>query len=145
VGPDQNSLAYVRQQSDECPEHRTPGERRLHDMTIFTIDQDNNITAFASAAEARSKAETERFRSAKDLAKLAPNWPATRLVEIWNSLPGVSRAHRFRSRTSDSPTATLLRLSRQANKSVCVEGRSGLLQPGREVFTKSLRPMQNQT
>jgi hypothetical protein len=26
-----------------------------------------------------------------------------------------------------------------------VEGRSGLLQPGREVFTKSLRPMQNQT
>jgi hypothetical protein len=26
----------------------TPGERRLHDMTIFTIDQENNITAFAS-------------------------------------------------------------------------------------------------
>jgi hypothetical protein len=67
-------------------------------MTIFTIDQDNNITAFASAAEARSKAETERFRSAKDLAKLAANWPATRLIEIWNSLPGVSPVRKFTSR-----------------------------------------------
>jgi hypothetical protein len=67
-------------------------------MTIFTIDPDNNITAFASAAEARSKAETERFRSAKDLAKLAANWPATRLIEIWNSLPGVSPVRKFTSR-----------------------------------------------
>jgi hypothetical protein len=79
VGPDQNSLAYVRQQSDECPEHRTPGERRLHDMTIFTIDPDNNITAFASAAEARSKAETEplpkRQRSGKAGCELAGHPP----------------------------------------------------------------------
>jgi hypothetical protein len=67
-------------------------------LTIFTIDQDNNITVFASAAEARSKAETERFRSAKDLAKLAANWPATRLIEIWNSLPGVSPVRKFTSR-----------------------------------------------
>lgn len=67
-------------------------------MTIFTIDQDNNITAFASVAEAKSNAETERFRSAKDLAKLAANWSATRLMEIWNSLPGVSPVRKFTSR-----------------------------------------------
>jgi hypothetical protein len=67
-------------------------------VTIFTIDHDNNITAFASAAEAKSNAETERFRSAKDLAKLAANWQATRLIEIWNSLPGVSRVRKFTSR-----------------------------------------------
>jgi hypothetical protein len=30
-------------------------------MTIFTIDQDNNITAFASAVEAKSNPESERF------------------------------------------------------------------------------------
>jgi hypothetical protein len=95
---DQNSLAYALHQSDECREHGKPVKRRLDEMTIFTIDHDNNITAFASAAEAKSNAETERFRSAKDLAKLAANWPATRLIEIWNSLPGVSPVRKFTSR-----------------------------------------------
>jgi hypothetical protein len=73
-------------------------KRRLHEMTIFTIDHDNNITAFASAKKADSNPETERFRSAKDLAKLTANWPATRLIEIWNSLPGVSPVGKFTSR-----------------------------------------------
>jgi hypothetical protein len=67
-------------------------------MTTFTIDPENNITAFASAAEAKSNPESERFRSAKDLAKLAANWPATRLIEIWNSLPGVTPVRKFTSR-----------------------------------------------
>jgi hypothetical protein len=67
-------------------------------MTIFTIDQDNNITACASATEVKSNPESERFRSAKQLAKLAAKWPASRLVEIWNSLPGVSPVWKFTSR-----------------------------------------------
>jgi hypothetical protein len=67
-------------------------------MTIFTIDPDNNITAFASAAEAKSNSESERFRSAKELAKLAANWPGSRLLEIWNGLPGVSPVRKFTSR-----------------------------------------------
>jgi hypothetical protein len=94
----QNSLAYARHLSDECREHGNPVKRRLDEMTIFTIDKDNNITAFASAAEARSKAESERFRSAKELDKVAPKWPASRLIEIWNSLPGVSPVRKFTSR-----------------------------------------------
>jgi hypothetical protein len=73
-------------------------ERRPDEMKIFTIDQDNNITAFPSAAEAKSNPESERFRSAKDLAKLAAKWPASRLIEIWNSLPGVSPVRKFTSR-----------------------------------------------
>ena len=67
-------------------------------MTIFTIDHDNNITAFASTTEAKRNPETERFRSANDLAKLAAKWPASRLIEIWNSLPGVSPVRKFTSR-----------------------------------------------
>jgi Protein of unknown function (DUF3489) len=67
-------------------------------MTIFTIDHDNNITAFASAAGAKSNAETERFRSAEELANLAANWPSSRLIHIWNSLPGVSPVRKFTSR-----------------------------------------------
>jgi Protein of unknown function (DUF3489) len=67
-------------------------------MTIFTIDHDNNITAFASAAEAKSSPDTEQFRSANSLRKEAAKWPASRLVEIWNSLPGVSPVRKFTSR-----------------------------------------------
>jgi len=67
-------------------------------MTIFTIDQDNNITAFASAKKADSNPETERFRSMKELAKVARKWPASRFIEIWNSLPGVSSVRKFTSR-----------------------------------------------
>ena len=67
-------------------------------MTTFTIDPENNIMAFASAAEAKSNPESERFRSAKQLAKLASKWPASRLIEIWNGLPGVSPVRKFTSR-----------------------------------------------
>jgi Protein of unknown function (DUF3489) len=67
-------------------------------MTIFTIDKDNNITAFASGKKADSNPDSERFRSAKELDKVARKWPASRLIEIWNSLPGVSPVRKFTSR-----------------------------------------------
>jgi hypothetical protein len=67
-------------------------------MTIFTIDKDDNITAFASGKKADSNPETQRFRSAKELDKVARKWPASRLIKIWNSLPGVSPVRRFTSR-----------------------------------------------
>jgi hypothetical protein len=67
-------------------------------MTIFAIDKDDNITALTSAAEAKSNPATERFRNAKELAKLAAAWPSSRLIEIWNSLPGVSPVRKFTSR-----------------------------------------------
>ena len=60
-------------------------------MTTFTIDNDNNITAFGSAEEAAAASTTpfDSFASQKELAELAGGWPAERLVAIWNSLPGV--------------------------------------------------------
>jgi hypothetical protein len=67
-------------------------------MTIFTIDAHHNITAFGSTKEAKSNPEAERFRSAKQLARLAEKWPASRLVEIWNALPDQKPAHKFTSR-----------------------------------------------
>jgi hypothetical protein len=67
-------------------------------MTIFTIDQDNNITAVAPGKKADSNPETERFRSPKELAKVTRKWPASRLIKIWNGLPGVSPVRKFTSR-----------------------------------------------
>ncbi|MGA2186581.1 MAG: hypothetical protein ABSH47_26490, partial [Bryobacteraceae bacterium] len=61
-------------------------------MTTFTIDSDNNITAFASAEEAAATTTTpfDSFASKQELAELAAAWPAERLMAIWNSLPGVT-------------------------------------------------------
>ena len=56
-------------------------------MPAFAIDTDNNITAFAAAAQVPEG--QERFTSQKELAKLSSDWPITRFAEVWNSFAGV--------------------------------------------------------
>jgi len=53
-------------------------------MTTFTIDAENNITAFATQAEAAAASNTpfDSFASQKQLAELGGSWPAERLAEI---------------------------------------------------------------
>ena len=67
-------------------------------MTTYTIDQENNVTATAAAKETNSQPGTERFSSNKELVRLAEKWPASRLVDIWNSLPGQTAVKKFTSR-----------------------------------------------
>jgi hypothetical protein len=55
-------------------------------MTTFTIDSDNNITAFAELPAGADHS----FSSEKEFAKLTANWPAARLVDTWNSFAGVA-------------------------------------------------------
>jgi hypothetical protein len=68
-------------------------------MTTFTIENDNNITAFGSAEEAAGVSTTpfDTFATQKELAELAAAWPAERLVAIWNSLAGVVAVEKFKS------------------------------------------------
>jgi len=60
-------------------------------MTIFTIDNENNITAFATAEAAAAASTTpfDLFTDQKELAELLAGWPAQRWVATYNSLPGV--------------------------------------------------------
>jgi len=51
----------------------------------YTINSENNIIAGAVAGE-----NTQQFASQKELAKLAAEWPASRLIDIWNSFAGVA-------------------------------------------------------
>jgi len=69
-------------------------------MKTFTIDNDNHISVFASKKEAAATSVTpfDPFTSQSELAELAAAWPASRLVEIWNSIPGVSAVTKFTSR-----------------------------------------------
>ena len=65
----------------------------------FTINVDNNITVLDSPQKIEERREgTETFSSSPELAALAAQWPGPRLVEIWNSLPGVEPVERFTSR-----------------------------------------------
>ena len=67
-------------------------------MTTFTIDIDNNITVFATPEEAAgANIAGDAFSSQKELFRLAGEWPAERLVEIWNGLPGVESVMKFKS------------------------------------------------
>jgi hypothetical protein len=67
-----------------------PAEQRKTTMTTFTIDSDNNITAHATPEEAAAATTTpfDSFSTEQELAELAGQWPAERLVAILNSLPG---------------------------------------------------------
>lgn len=40
----------------------------------------------------------ETFRSESELARLSADWPVSRLIEIWNRLPGVKPVRRFEDR-----------------------------------------------
>jgi hypothetical protein len=62
-------------------------------MNTFTIDANNNITAFASLDDAQAAKihNAEYFGSSQELAKLVASWPRTRPVEIWNSFAGVAQ------------------------------------------------------
>ena len=55
---------------------------------MFTIDSDNNITAHAGLPAGAD--ESQSFSTAKELAKLTAEWPASRLVDTWNSFAGVA-------------------------------------------------------
>src|SRR5665811_2605431 len=66
-------------------------------MKLFSIDRENNITAFAKRKDAEA-ATGDTFRSETELSELAAAWPASRLVEIWNSIPGCVPVKKFTNR-----------------------------------------------
>jgi hypothetical protein len=80
-------------------------------MNTFTIDANNNITAFASLEEARAAKinNAEYFGSAQELAKLFGSWPSKRPAEIWNSFAGVA------------PFTSLTAVKKFTNRKVAVE------------------------
>src|SRR5882762_4606740 len=75
--------------------------KRRFKMKTFTIENEtNNITIHTTIQEAEALANVEIFRNESGLAKLAANWPAARLVEIWNSLPGATPVKKFKDRAT---------------------------------------------
>ena len=80
--------------------HRQTNKLGRKTMRTFTIDHENNITVFASEKQAKAGETdgTETFTTQEVLAKLAGAWPGERLVQIWNSLTGVTPVKKFTDR-----------------------------------------------
>jgi len=70
------------------PVDRSKQKETDTNMKLFSIDADNTITTFA-AAEQLPEGQ-EHFATEKELAAVAANWPADRLVAVWNSFAGVA-------------------------------------------------------
>src|ERR1039458_8624756 len=79
----------------------TPCQERPQ-MKTFTIDNENNISVFATQEEAPAATATPSDSSAsqQELADLAAHWPAERLLAVWNSLPGVTAVKKFKDRNT---------------------------------------------
>jgi hypothetical protein len=56
--------------------------------TLYTIGDDNNISAFAELPA--DAIRTEAFATEKELTRLSADWPASRLLDLWNSFAGVA-------------------------------------------------------
>jgi hypothetical protein len=61
-------------------------------MPTFTIETDNNITAFAALEDALNHgigSTDGTFSTEKELTKLSAAWPIARFAEVWNGFAGV--------------------------------------------------------
>jgi hypothetical protein len=68
-------------------------------MSTFTIDAENNISAFPNATDATEcDPDIPQFDSEAALAKLSADWPMSRFVEIWNSIPGNTEVSKLADR-----------------------------------------------
>jgi uncharacterized protein DUF3489 len=67
-------------------------------MRIFTIDAGNTIAVSTSTEKWSAKGRAARFTNQKQFAALAAHWPSSRLIEIWNKLPGVRKIAKFTDR-----------------------------------------------
>src|SRR5216684_3542340 len=70
---------------------------RRNKMATFLIDAENNISALGSQ---QADFQGEIFASQQELADLAAKWPANRLIEVWNGIPGLTPVKKFTDRKS---------------------------------------------
>src|SRR5258708_7857183 len=96
-------------------------------MKTYMIDKENSITALATNQEA---GEGESFSSQQELASLVAEWPADRLIEVWNGIPGLTPVKKFANQKSavsriwkaiqsldgGSPAETATKAPKRANK-----------------------------
>ncbi len=93
----QDGLANSATESDVCPD-RNEREGEPHHMQRFLITSENQMVTINSTTETPERGTA--FDSEQQLAEVTSDWPASRLVEIWNALPGVTAIRKFKDRAT---------------------------------------------
>ena len=65
-------------------------------MKQFSITQENAVGVLRDGEA--SAPESAVFHSEQELETVSSHWPASRLVDIWNGLPGVAAVRKFKDR-----------------------------------------------
>jgi Protein of unknown function (DUF3489) len=63
----------------------------------FTIDDQNHIAIHSEGAEPAHG--SVHFRSQQELEALAAKWPTSKLVDLWNRIPGTAPVKKFTNRS----------------------------------------------
>jgi hypothetical protein len=67
-------------------------------MLTFIIDAQDRIGVIDKTETEDTTGGGTRFGSEKELEELAKQWPAARLVKVWNGIPGTAPVRKFSSR-----------------------------------------------
>ena len=69
---------------------------------VFLLSSDGSIFVFPAEPNARAALACgdSLFEDLADLKRLTAEWPITRLVSLWNGIPGVAPIRKFRDRTT---------------------------------------------
>ncbi len=97
VGSPQNGLANSATESDVCPD-RNEREGEPQRMQRFLITPENRMVTISNTGATLEGGTA--FDSEQQLAEVTSDWPASRLVEIWNGLPGVTAIRKFKDRAT---------------------------------------------
>jgi hypothetical protein len=72
-------------------------ERAVSYENLFPSRQQGNVCKPQGRAS-KLREGAEKFGTERELAKLAAKWPASRLHEVWNALPGTQPVRKFTDR-----------------------------------------------
>jgi len=67
-------------------------------MNTFVIDSENSITVYGSGEIVPETESSEKFKTKDEFQQASEAWPADRLVEIWNGIPGLTPVKKFTDR-----------------------------------------------
>jgi Protein of unknown function (DUF3489) len=68
------------------------------DAKVFMLDPKGAVSAVL--AEAAASSQGVQFRSPAELMSMTAEWPSSRLVAIWNAIPGVVPVRKFTDRST---------------------------------------------
>jgi hypothetical protein len=79
--------------------HRAPTGNEGKKKMQFEIASDDHILSMIDKLHTEADEHRSTFETEQELHEVAGPWPMKRLIQVWNSLPGVRPVEKFENRT----------------------------------------------